>query len=141
MIAPDLGQQRALALLANLYGIRPWEVPLCTESHLKALLSQTEWVFYKKDQAARDYQFMKLDHEKLLSTLPPTEEERKKAEVSAKAKRVFLGSLYNLPEYRTDELTRAAATDFLAALNAGRVPAWVLNAAPLEEINQKAGEK
>lgn len=141
MIAPDLGQQRAQALLAHLYGIRPWEVPLCTESQLKALLGQSEWVFYKGDQAQRDYQFMKLDHEKLISTAPLTPEEKRAQEVSNQARKVFFGSLYALPDFRADEVTTSAATDFWAAMNAGRVPNWVLNLAPYDEIKKKVGEK
>lgn len=137
MIAPDLGERRSLALLAHLYGIRPWEVPSCTATQLNALLGEIGFIRYIRDQPMRDYAFGKLDVDQLISDAPADPAETAKRQ---KARAIYYGGLYDLPEFRTEAPTARAALAFMAALDAGRVPAWVLNLAPLDELRQKASQ-
>lgn len=47
---------------------------------------------------------------------------------------------YALPEFWQPRVHQGAALDFMRALKKGRVPNWVLSAAPFEEIQQVAAE-
>ena len=92
-----------------------------------------------RDRAFLNYHFGKLGKEGWKALAEPDPKELPDPHVRA-ARGAFLAD-YGLPEHQQSRVTRRAAVDFLRALKARRVPGWVLNLAPYEDIKTLGGEK
>lgn len=128
---PHTRERRQLALLAWLYGVRPWEAEELTPAQLGALLGEAEWILMQRERAARDYQFLKSDHDFLAN---PTPVPHADAEKLKRARQNFLRGIYNLPELHTSRYTDATVDDLQYALSGSRVPGWALNLVDLGEL-------
>lgn len=94
------------------------------------------FVRYQRDLPAMNYHFGKLGAAGWKALVEPDGEAPDPYQERARA--VWFAG-YDLPELKG--VSKRTARDFKRALKKKRVPSWVLNLAPLQEINQIGGDE